>query len=323
MKPLRLAFMGCGFATRLHSRTLNGRSDIERYYASRDPARAAEYSRKYRGRGYFGSYDAALHDTSIDIIFVATPPDSHLDLTLQALSAGKHVIVEKPPFLLASDFDAVEASAREAGRRVFIAENYFYKPLLAELRETISSGAIGQPLIISINALKAQRTGDWRDLESVAGGGALFEGGIHWVNFMSNLGLTVSSARGYRPGSQEGPEKTIVVVFEYAEGTIGTLYYSWEIGSPTKGLRLSSIYGTDGAVTFETNGLGMGVRGRTKRLSLPKPRDLLGYGSMFDDFFQAIRTGAPARFELADARRDLELIEEIYSTLPPKGGGGA
>ncbi|MEX2570345.1 MAG: Gfo/Idh/MocA family oxidoreductase [Gemmatimonadota bacterium] len=311
---MRIALLGCGFATRLHSRTLRRFPRLDRYYASRDGARAEDYSRRFGGAGTFASYDAAIEDPRVEVVLVATPPASHLDLTLKALRAGKHVIVEKPPFLRSADFDQVAELADETGRRAFVAENYFYKPLLGELRTLIADGAIGDIRIISINALKQQQTGDWRDRVELAGGGALFEGGIHWVNFMANLGLTVTDAHGFRPGDREGPEKTMVAVFEYAEGAVGTLLYSWEIGSPAKGLRLSSIYGSEGVITFESNGLALAVRGRKKRLGVPNPRDLLGYRTMFEDFFESIRTGRPARFELDAARRDLELVERIYAT---------
>jgi len=178
----------------------------------------------------------------------------------------------------------------------------------------IAEGTIGEVRIITINALKQQPTGDWRDETSLSGGGALFEGGIHWVNFMANLGLAVTGVHGFRPGDHQGPERTMVAVFEYAEGAVGTLYYSWEHGSPARGLRLSAIHGTAGAITFESNGLVLIVRGRRKRITTPRPRDLLGYKAMFQDFFAAIRTGRPAEFELDAARRDLELVEQIYES---------
>ena len=111
----------------------------------------------------------------------------------------------------------------------------------------------------------------------------------------------------------------MLAVFEYAGGAVGTLGYSWEIGSPLRGLRLSAVYGTRGTATFETNGLFLAVRGRRRRLRLPDPRDLLGYGAMFEDFFQALRGGTEPRFDLARARRDLELVEEVYRSIARSG----
>jgi predicted dehydrogenase len=324
--PVGVAFLGCGLATRLHSGTL-GRFGprVRRFYASRDLARAQEYNRRFRGSGAFGSYDAALADPGVQVALVATPPSSHLELTLAALAARKHVILEKPPLMRSADFDAVALAAEAVGRRVMVAENYFYKPMAEALRGVIARGEIGAPLILSVSALKRQRTGDWRDRAEVAGGGALFEGGIHWINFMSNLGLPVERVHGFRPGSGEGPERTMVVVFEYAGGAVGTLYHSWEVGSPLKGLRLSAIYGTEGTATFESNGLMLAVRGRRRRLKVPDPRDLLGYRAMFEDFFVALRSGLAPRFDLAAARRDLELVEDAYASLHshqlPEGTG--
>ncbi|HEX6070973.1 MAG TPA: Gfo/Idh/MocA family oxidoreductase [Longimicrobiaceae bacterium] len=313
--PIGIAFLGCGFATRLHSRTLKRvGDDVRRFYASRELSRAEDYRRRYGGEGSFGSYEAALADPRVQVALVATPPASHLELTLAALSAGKHVILEKPPLMRSADFEAVAAATEAAGRRVFVAENYFYKPMAEALRGVLSRGEIGEPLILSVSALKEQRTAGWRDRVAMAGGGALFEGGIHWVNFMANLGLPVARVHGFRPGRGGGPERTMVVVFEYEGGAVGTLYHSWEIGSPLKGLRLSAIYGTEGAATFESNGLMLAVRGRRRRLKLPDPRDLLGYRAMFEDFLRSLRTGEPPRFDLPAARRDLELVEAAYAS---------
>jgi len=314
IRPIKLAFLGCGFATRLHSRTLRAFEGVSRYYASRDAARAAACAREHGGAGSFGSYEAALADERIDAVLIATPPASHLELAEAAMRAGKDVIVEKPPFLRSADFDRVEALRAETGRRLFVAENYYYKPLLETLRAELAAGSIGEPRILSINALKRQKTGDWRDREELSGGGALFEGGIHWINFMSSLGLGVVDAHGYRPGGEGGPDRSMVGVFEDAGGAVGTLLYSWEIGSPLKGLRLSAVYGTEGTITFETNGIFLAVRGRRRRVGVPGLRDLLGYRAMFEDFCAALREGREPRFDLAAARRDLELVERVYAT---------
>lgn len=315
-EPIHLAFLGCGGVTRTHSRTLRKFGEIRRFYASRDRAKAEAFNRELGGAGAFGSYEAAFADPRIDAVLVATPPSSHLELTLAALAAGKHVIVEKPPFMRAADFDAVERARDAAGRRVMVAENYFYKPLAEALRKHIAAGDIGEVKVITVNAMKRQATSGWRDDTRMAGGGALFEGGIHYVNFMANLGLPVLDAHGFRPGRADGgPERSTLAVFRYAQGAVGTLYYSWEIGSPLNGVRVSSIYGSEGAITFESNGLFLGVRGRRKRVSLLKPTDLVGYRGMFRDFADAIRRNAEPRFSLELARRDLELVEQIYGTM--------
>ncbi len=106
----------------------------------------------------------------------------------------------------------------------------------------------------------------------------------------------------------------MVAVFEYEGGAVGTLYYSWEIDAPLKGLRVSKIFGTEGSITFESNGLFLLVNGTRKRLAIPQPTDLLGYRGMFRDFLGALHSGTEPAFTLAHARRDMELLEQIYRT---------
>src|SRR5262245_14420757 len=97
--PLRIAFLGCGFITRVHSRHLRRlRRHFVSSYASRDAARAEAFRREYGGARSYDGYAAALADPAVDAVVVAVPPRYHLELTLQALAAGKHVLVEKPAF---------------------------------------------------------------------------------------------------------------------------------------------------------------------------------------------------------------------------------
>ena len=321
---LSLAFLGCGYATGLHSRTLSKVDrDVRRFYASRDGTRAEAYSRKHGGTGHFASYEAALDDPSIDVVLVATPPASHLDLTLRALRAGKHVIVEKPPFLSVADLDSAGDLSREIDRRVMVAENYFYKPLTATLRNAIGRDV----LFVHLNALKEQQVDDWRGDAETSGGGALFEGGIHWISFLASLGLTVRSISGARPGSRTEShggsqsdsrhelERSVVATIQYEEGAVGTLLYSWEVPSLLKGVQLSKISGREGSITFESNGIYVAIRGRQKRLIFPGLRDIAGYRAMFRDFLAALREDREPEYSLELARRDLGIVEAMYRSM--------
>lgn len=308
--PVALAFLGCGQIARTHSATLaRVAPEIPRYFASRDATKAARYARELGGAGAFGDYQEAWQSPHVTVVMVCTPPDSHLSLTLGALGAGKDVIVEKPAFPASADVDRVEAAMRAAGRRVFVAENYFYKPLRAAVAAVIASGDLGEIRFVHLNAMKLQRTPDWRGDPAVAGGGALFEGGVHWINFMANIGLTLTEVQGFRPGDRRGPERSTLVVGRYAEGAVATLHHSWEVPSLLKGLRLSRLTGTLGSATFESNGLLLFQRGRRVRFQVPGLRDIRGMSGMFRDFVGALREGREPRMTLAMARRDLAWLE--------------
>jgi len=254
-----LAFLGCGRVTKAHAKRLRRHAkDLMFGFASRDPMRAERYSRDLGGPA-FGTYQEAIESPDVDVVVVATPPASHLDLATRALAAGKHVVLEKPPLPRAADFDAIEEAAKAAGKKVFVAENYFYKPAVRRLQRLLAAGVVGDVLFVHVNAIKSQKVaeGDWRDDPDQALGGALYEGGIHWVDFMANLGMGVKAVRGFAPRLAPGAraERSMMVSFEYDAGAVGMLSYSWEVPSLARGLRLSKIYGRSGSIMFESNGL--------------------------------------------------------------------
>lgn len=314
-EPVTIAMLGCGRITEKHSRTLRAFPEVRRIYASRAPDRAEAFNTRLRGSGACGSYHAALAARDVDVALVATPPDSHLEHTLAALHAGKHVIVEKPAFLRASDCDVVAEAAAAAGRRVMVAENYRYRPLLRSLRDLLASGVIGDLRLVMIDAVKHQRAPDWLDQPGMHG--ALWEGGIHWVHFLASLGPEVRAAHGHVAGPPGAAERTTLMVVDFAGGGVGSLAYSWEVPSPLKGLRMSHCYGTAGVIAFETNGLFVRVSGRRHRLHFPGFRDISGYRAMFTDFLGAVREDREPEMTLALARRDLALVEACHPPAPP------
>jgi predicted dehydrogenase len=297
----------------MHSRTLRGiDKGVRLFHASRDVARARDFQRRFGGEDAFGDYESALADPRVEAAVVVTPPSSHLEWTLAALRAGKHVIVEKPAFLTPGDFDTVEEAARSAGRLVMVAENYFYKPLAESLRRMLGEEQLGKLLFLHINALKTQKADGWRTDSALAGGGALFEGGIHWISLLAHLGPEVAEVQASVPGPRGPAEKSILVTLRYTDGAVAALSYSWEVPSLPGGLRISRIYGSQGSATFESNGVFLATSGRRWSVKLPGLRDLLGYRAMFRDFLSSLDGGGPPRFGLERARRDVELVEEAY-----------
>jgi predicted dehydrogenase len=307
--------LGCGWACAIHSRVLRRMAGVDLFYASRDASRAEEFRRCFGGRRAFGSYEDGLADEAVDVAIVATPTATHRELALLALSAGKHVIVEKPAFMAAADVDVVRIAADTAGLRILVAENYVYKPVARHLREVVSAGHLGDVRFVSLNASKRQRANGWRADPALSGGGALFEAGVHWISFASNIGLDVLDAQGHRAGCGNGPDRSSLVVFRYANGAVGTLIHSWEVAAPLGGLRLSKVQGTHGAVTFESNGLAIVTTGRRRSLSVPAFADPLGYRAMLTDFLRTVRTGVQPMFTAEMAKRDLQLLEQAQRSM--------
>ncbi len=326
---IQVAFLGCGFITGVHSGHLRRlRAEIAPSYASRDRDRAEAFRVRERGIRSYGDYRAAIDDPGVDAVVVAVPPRFHLDLTLQALAAGKHVLVEKPAFPRLDDYERVREARDRAGRVVLVGENDHYKPLAACLRRLLAEGAIGELVLAHFTTLvrKFKSAGDWRNDEAMAGGDAFFEEGIHWLHLANSLGPAITSIHGYRPPpARTGPDaraKTMLAAFRYDNGAVGSLYYSREVPSLLRGVRLSKLFGRDGIITFESNGGFVLVRGRERawpELLFPGFRDIRGYQAMYRDFARAIRTGAAPETRLEAAMADQRLMERIYATADASG----
>jgi UDP-N-acetylglucosamine 3-dehydrogenase len=321
-EPIRLAFLGCGFITQVHSQHLQKlRPDITFAYASRDRARAEGYCRRFRGAGSYGDYAAAIGDPGIDAVVVAVPPKFHLDLTLRALAAGKHVLVEKPAFPSSEDFQTVIDARNRADRVVLVGENDHYKPLALTLRRALAAGAIGDMVFAHFVTIakKFKQAGDWRNDEAMAGGDAFFEEGIHWLHLAGSLGPKITSIQGFRPsparsGAVTGDArvKSMMVAFRYDNDAVGSLYYSREVPSLLHGLRLSKIFGRSGVITFESNGTFVFVRGKgVPRLMFPGFSDMRGYRAMYRDFVEAIRERRAPQMSVERALDDQRLMEQL------------
>lgn len=324
VSPVRIAFLGCGFITRVHSAHLRRvRPLFATSYASRDLARAEAYCRRFGGVRSFGDYESAIADPSIDAVVIAVPPKYHLPLTQQALAAGKHVLVEKPAYFTMADYEAARDARDRAGRVVLVGENDHYKPLAVTLRRLLADDAIGEMVFAQFNTVahRLKPADDWRNDEDMAGGDAFFEEGIHWLHVAASLGPTITEVQGFRPSiSRVGPDrrmKSMMVAFRYDNQAVGTIYYSREIPSLFQGLRLSKLQGRKGAITFESNGVFVFTHGNgMPRVQIPGLLfDIRGYQAMYRDFAGAIREGRAPEMSLERAIEDQRLMDRIYASV--------
>ncbi len=314
-RTVHLAVLGCGELAERHVRAIR-RTDpgVRIGFASQDVARAARFARRHGGFEAWGSYEAALADRRVEAVLVATAKAIHLPLAMQALASGRDVIVERPAFRSTDDADAVAAAASAVGRQILVSESHCYSPLAGMLRAIVASGELGDVLFVDLNALGRVVRHAWASPGSLAGG-ALFQDGVPWIDLMAHLGLTIESVQGFRPGTLDGVERSMLVVLQYEEGGVGTLRNSSE--APTfLGVQLSHIVGTAGVVTFDARGIFVVVRGRRSRLLVPGLRDRDGSRAMFEDFLAALRTGRVPRMTLARIRADLALLEAAVRSAP-------
>jgi predicted dehydrogenase len=112
--------------------------------ASRDLSRAREMADRFSVPHAFGSYEEMLASDLIDAVYIPLPTSQHIEWTIKAANAGKHVLCEKPMALKASEIDAV-IEARDRNR-VLISEAFMvtYSPVWHKVRSLLKEGAIGK-----------------------------------------------------------------------------------------------------------------------------------------------------------------------------------
>jgi predicted dehydrogenase len=112
--------------------------------ASRDQQRANGYAREHAIERAYGSYEALLDDADLDAVYISLPNSLHVEWSIRALEAGKHVLCEKPfdrrPAEVARAFDVAD----RMGRLLMEAFMYRHHPQTKKLQEVVASGAIGE-----------------------------------------------------------------------------------------------------------------------------------------------------------------------------------
>ncbi|MDP4031263.1 MAG: Gfo/Idh/MocA family oxidoreductase [Pseudorhodobacter sp.] len=111
--------------------------------ATSDPARAAPFAAFCPGLRLHASYDALLADPEIDAVYIPLPNHLHVEWTLKALAAGKHVLTEKPIALREADFDALIAARDASGLLAAEAYMIVHHPQWQRARALVQGGAVG------------------------------------------------------------------------------------------------------------------------------------------------------------------------------------
>jgi predicted dehydrogenase len=146
--------------------------------ASRTPGKADVFAERYGARVY-DSYEALLADPEIDAIYNPLPNTAHVEWTLKALEAGKHVLTEKPIALRADEIDALIAARDRSGRLAAEAFMVTHHPQWLRVRELVRGGAIGR-----LRQVQGGFSYNNRDPENIrndasVGGGALRDIGVY------------------------------------------------------------------------------------------------------------------------------------------------
>jgi UDP-N-acetyl-2-amino-2-deoxyglucuronate dehydrogenase len=189
MKPVNFAVIGIGNIGRKHIKSLLSIDSISLEAVCDIDESKFEFCKKVNSNiTFFTDYHLLLKEPDIDIITIATPHGLHAQMAMDAMEAGKHVIVEKPMALTVSECDRMNAVSQKTGKRLFIVkQNRFNKPILA-VTKALDEKKLGKIYFVQCNVFwnrneEYYSLSDWRG-EKKLEGGALHTQVSHFIDLL-------------------------------------------------------------------------------------------------------------------------------------------
>ncbi|PPK74153.1 putative dehydrogenase [Methylobacter tundripaludum] len=285
----------------------------------------AEHLAKGSGAKVFIDWRAMIELPEVDIVVIATLHDSLAEITLAAIEAGKHVLVEKPAARNPAELEPVMAAAERHGVKVHVGFNHRYHRALRKAKDIVDSGELGELMFIRGRYGHGARLGydkEWRANPVLSGGGELIDQGPHLIDlsrwFLGNFTEVQGFAHTYywdMPVDDNGfmilKTPTQQVAFLHASCT------EW------KNLFSMEIYGRVGKLDISGLGGSYGVERLTHYKMLPEmgpPETTAWEYPMGDDSWEVemaelyddIRLNRVPAAGLGDAYAALKVIEQIY-----------
>jgi D-xylose 1-dehydrogenase (NADP+, D-xylono-1,5-lactone-forming) len=150
--------------------------------ASRTEQRAAAYAREWGIPRWYGSYEALLADPEVEAVYVSLPNGLHVEWSIRALEAGKHVLCEKPLARRPEDVGRAFDAAARAGRQLMEAFMWRHHPQSKRLRELVETGAIGELRLVRASfSVRIDRSDEAR-YDPALDGGSLMDLGCYCVS---------------------------------------------------------------------------------------------------------------------------------------------
>ncbi len=286
-------------------------------------------------------YLEMLEEVRPDAVSVCTPHATHADLTCDCLSAGAHVLCEKPLAISAEGMDRMMQTARAEGRMLAGVFQHRFDPVTAAMRRAVQEGLFGR-LLNAGASIRCYRgpdyynSGEWRGTWAGEGGAVLINQAIHSIDVMQWLAGPVRSVFGRQTNLQLPDcietEDTACASLEFANGAVGTIEAT--ASSHLDFDAAVHFYGTGGSFRLTTGGQDEleflrveddEAAGRVQELLVEaEQRDEAGavgkacYGTsharQIMDFVEAVARGRQPAITGQDARHAVEVVLAVYES---------
>lgn len=297
--PVRAGLAGLGRMGAYHLERLSLRADARPVAACDVDASRASTAERF-GCRFAASWPEFLADDDVELVLIATPPETRASLVVEALHAGKHVLVETPPCLTPAETEAMAAASRESGCLLSVVQNRRWDDDFRAALRTIQSGALGR--------LQSAAFVVWNQglpAEQGQRSGALLEFGPHYFDQLLLLADEEPQSVYARIRSSRGePEDAFTAVVSFASGLTAHVevdltgftprYTGWLLSGTLGGYRNFRRYSrTPDGELFD--------------IALERPP--VEWDRVYEDAVAHLRRGGPVPAPFSEARRVVALIE--------------
>ena len=283
MDTVRWGIIGAGDVTEVKSGPALQQADRSALVAvmRRSGDKAADYARRHGVPHWYDDADALIADQEVDVVYIATPPDSHCDYALRVAAAGKPVYVEKPMARTAAECDAMIDACARARVPLFVAYYRRAMPRFRRVQELLEGGAIGAPRTISVRLQRRSTDFNsvdlpWRFRPEVSGGGLFVDMGSHTLDLLDWLLGPVTHVSGIaaNQGGHYDAEDVVAGVFEFTSGVRGVGLWSFDADEDRDEVEITGTAGTLRFSTFGQEPLRLTAVHGDSLIDVPYPRSV-------------------------------------------------
>lgn len=262
MHVLKIGIIGCGKIAQvrhLPEYAANENAEVVAYF-DKTEKRAEALAEKYGGAVY-GSYSELLENNEIDAVSVCVANHLHAEVTLEALKAGKHVLVEKPMAMSVEDCEAMVAMADKVGKKLVVGHNQLLTPAHKRAKELIDEGIIGDILTFRTTFGHGgpetwsiePGPGTWFFSKEAAVLGVMADLGVHktyMIQYLTGQRIVEATAKFstlHKKDASGTPievEDNALCIFGMENGIMGTMTASWTYYAAEDNSTV--LYGTKG-----------------------------------------------------------------------------
>ena len=188
MNELNWAVLGTGVIANEMAQALHNMGRTLYGVCNRTNDKAVSFAKKYHVEKVYTSYNEMYEDSSVDVIYITTPHNTHYEFIRQSLLHGKHVLAEKSITLNSSELNKLKALADEKGLVLAEAMTIWHMPLYKKLWQIVESGQIGRPQMITMNF------GSFKDYDMTnrffnisLAGGAMLDIGVYALSIVRSF----------------------------------------------------------------------------------------------------------------------------------------